>query len=799
MAAVSTCLYTTLCIFNTGNDILNDTYIRTGTFNGNSYYIGQTNNYVIFFSSEGYWCVADYIDGPCLLTGKSPCTSVCPDFCDDYYTRGVCPPPEPPPVNPCDIFDFEAIFDCDVPVPTPSATPQCGGIITTSATSPTSIIELQSTTDDVYTNNATLFHSPFNLNGTSPGNIYLAVSTTQPVWKRTNSSNGPLNRSGLWTTDNIDFTPYNTWLGFSVCITVPETKTYWVGIAGDNNFRIAIDGETIVNTIGGPYDGSTFAFIFWHVYPVTLSSGNHVIELFGLNLGGDAAFGCEIYNNTIDELTGATQVSDLNIIFTSAGQTEATIVQNLSGQYLASGYTCPTGYVFDPCTISCFTIIPPCTPTATPTPTATVFCPLSVNATIQSYTPTPTVTPSFTPSSSAQISRDCGFMGDVTFNTINSTIDCPFSLEFQDCYNGAIYYTTNALTRPEGGSLEKFMIYQANVDNVRRCISYVGVNVNIIGSSTINFISNLIGYSNLGQCISCIEILTPTPTPTPSITPTITLTSSSNKPVPPAASNTPTPTRTKPVLYYTYEKCGTNQRVCQPVEAYVGQTIGSVFKTGDSGQYPNTCWSLVSITLSCNTINPNYTTITYSTNVFSSILNTIYNTCSSCVTNTVAACYLHTVNRSTSRCQLCNSTSNFIEVSVYSPSEILTNGSFVYTNPNCTGFVNTDALMKDLSTGNVFEVAFGGNGILTSVPCNDCICKPHVVKLSPNRCSLCNNQVQSTTTVYSNADILAPGFAIYTNSTCLTPISSGQFISYNGTLYAVGGLGVLVNASCVNC
>lgn len=740
---MASCLYTTVCIFGTGNDLLNDTYVRTGTFNDNSYYIGQTNNYVIFFSSAGYWCVADYIDGPCLLTGKSPCTSVCPDFCDDYYTRGVCPPPEPPPVNPCDIFDFEAIFDCDVPVPTPSATPQCGGIITTSATSPTSVISLIPKTNDVYTNNATIFHSPFNFDGTSPGNIYLAVSATQPVWKRTNSSNGPLNRSGLWTTD-INFLPWDEWIGFSVCVNVPETKTYWVGIAGDNNFRIAIDGETIVNTIDGAYDNSTFAFIFWHVYPITLSAGNHVVDLFGLNRGGAAVFGCEIYNNTIEELTGATQVSDLDIIFTSAGQTEATIVQNLSGQYLTSGYTCPTGYVFDPCTISCFTVIPPCTPTATPTPTATVFCPLTVNATIQSYTPTPTVTPSFTPSSSGQITRDCGFMGDVTFNTINSTIDCPFSLEFQDCYNGAIYYTTNALSRPEGGSLEKFMIYQANVDNVRRCISYVGVNVNIIGSNTINFISNLIGYSNLGQCVSCLGVLTPTPSPTPSITPTITLTSTSNKPAPPAASNTPTPTKTKPVLYYTYERCGTNTRICQPVEAYIGQSIGTLFKTGNLGEFPNTCWTLVSINSSCNasTNNPNYTTTTYNTNAFISILNNLYSSCSNCLNNNASspsikesntptptptmtptnpprlqACKPHTVYLSPQRCNVCNN--NTTQINIYSPSDSLISGSIVYSNPTCTFPIAPQTFVKSIITGSAIFVV-GGGGVLINNTCEFC-------------------------------------------------------------------------------
>ncbi len=264
MAAPTTpCAYTTLCVYDTGFPQWDDTYTRSGSYNGNYYYIGNTNGYVIFLSDNG-WCLSDYIDGQCFLSGKS-CYRTCPDFCDDYFTNGTCPPPEPPPpVNPCNIIDFDAIFNCDVPSPTPPPTPQCGDKITISATSPTSTIEFEPDTDIVYTNQGTIFHSPFNFNGTSPGNIYLAVSTTQPVWKRIDSTDGPLNRTGLWTNQPND-RPYDTWLGFTVCINVSETKTYWVGLAGDNNFRISIDGQTIVNTISGPYDGDTFAFIFWHV------------------------------------------------------------------------------------------------------------------------------------------------------------------------------------------------------------------------------------------------------------------------------------------------------------------------------------------------------------------------------------------------------------------------------------------------------------------------------------------------------------------------------------------------------
>ena len=233
----------------------------------------------------------------------------------------------------------------------------CGGIITTPSTPPASIVGLIPKSNAAYSQFGTLFHSPFNFDGTSPGDVYLATSTTNNVWRSTSSSNGPLNRVALWASGPF---PVDTWLGFTFCVSVPETKIYWIGLAGDNNFRIAIDGVTIVNTVGGPYDGDSYAFKYWHIYPVNLNAGSRIVELFGLNNGGIAGFGCEIYNNTIHELTGATQVSDLNIIFSSAGQTEAEIVQDLSGQYLDSGYSCPAGYTFDPCSDSCFQVQAPC-------------------------------------------------------------------------------------------------------------------------------------------------------------------------------------------------------------------------------------------------------------------------------------------------------------------------------------------------------------------------------------------------------------------------------------------------------
>ena len=274
---------------------------------------------------------------------------------------------------------------CTTPTPTPTptttVTPTCGGISIVPATPPIGSLNLIPYQSNVYTNSGTIIHSPYNLNGTSPGNIYLAVLTTQPVWRSSSSNDGPLNRSGKWSFGGTN--PLNTWVGFADCITVSETKTYWVGLSADNVFKLVVDGDIFVNTYDGPYDFTTCncntSFQYWHVYPIILSAGNHTIELYGMNRTLLGVFGCEIYDNTIEELTGATNVNDLNIIFTSANNTVADLIQNTSGQYLSSGYTCPDGYIFDSCNLTCYKYFD-CNTTPTPTVTKT-------------QTPTPTQTP----------------------------------------------------------------------------------------------------------------------------------------------------------------------------------------------------------------------------------------------------------------------------------------------------------------------------------------------------------------------------------------------------------------------
>jgi hypothetical protein len=114
------CLYTNF----SATSQYDGTYSIGGVYNGNAYYVNGSN-YIFYNNTK--WCLSSSLGGDCVLFGKEPCYTACPDLVTTYFTAGACNIPTPTP-NPCDTFDFSVIFDCDLstsstPLPTPSNTP----------------------------------------------------------------------------------------------------------------------------------------------------------------------------------------------------------------------------------------------------------------------------------------------------------------------------------------------------------------------------------------------------------------------------------------------------------------------------------------------------------------------------------------------------------------------------------------------------------------------------------------------------------------------------------------------------
>jgi hypothetical protein len=319
----------------------------------------------------------------------------------------------------------------------------------TGATAPSTPLPLVETNGNVYSEFGSQFMaSGFNSDGTGSVQVQLGTALvgdtyTGTTWANPSSNlvDGPLNRCALWPTSGFTQPPFNVWVGFSACLSgFTTSKTYYVGIGADNEYRLILDGVEVLDTLGNGWTDQQFKW--WHVYPIEIGAGDHTLELYGLNLASIAGFGCEIYDNTLEELTGFTAYSQINVVFTSSGETVADVVQDISGNYLTSGYTCPSGYVYSVCSGNCvqYEFCSAASPTSTPTPTATVTptttpTPTVTNTPGASLTPTPTVTetPTNTPTSTPTPTT-------TETPTPTPTQTSGIVIQFQDCDDGSNFF-----------------------------------------------------------------------------------------------------------------------------------------------------------------------------------------------------------------------------------------------------------------------------------------------------------------------------------------------------------------------
>jgi hypothetical protein len=185
--------------------------------------------------------------------------------------------------------------------------------------------------------NGTELLYPYTTSGTDGGTGPLV-----PLWQ------DRLNDIGAWAENNPSGNdePVQEWIGFTICVTVSETKQYSVGLAADNRCRFGLNG-TIVATLEAA--DNTRNFNYWHVIPVTLQAGTNVITLEGYNAGQDAAYGSEIYDATPEELSNMTTQAELDqvLIFSTLD-----VINNGGAFDLGEGdigCSCPDGFVLSNC------------------------------------------------------------------------------------------------------------------------------------------------------------------------------------------------------------------------------------------------------------------------------------------------------------------------------------------------------------------------------------------------------------------------------------------------------------------
>ena len=95
------------------------TYYSAGTYNDRVFYSGDTG---FIYYGNLQWCLSDTLGGTCILHGSYPNYGICPDLCSDLFSSGTCVTTTST-TNPCNIFDFEAYFDCDVSTTTTTTIP----------------------------------------------------------------------------------------------------------------------------------------------------------------------------------------------------------------------------------------------------------------------------------------------------------------------------------------------------------------------------------------------------------------------------------------------------------------------------------------------------------------------------------------------------------------------------------------------------------------------------------------------------------------------------------------------------
>jgi uncharacterized protein (TIGR02145 family) len=234
-------------------------------------------------------------------------------------------------------------------------------------------------------NRAALYYN-YNTNGLCPTSLPALGGTQSPlqgdpyVWNtqytfdilKSNMWFGSDNSThdGLMNQYTVDIPLNQLWMGGGSFLEITSSKTYYAAIAGDDLYRLKLDGNTIVAIdnssialAGSPfnsmhyqarsinlnpyitsniptYQGANWTYKCIHIYPVSMSVGCHTLSLEARDTGGQVAglFGM-IFDNTAQEIATATNLSQLNIIWNAFDD----IIYDFSSAAITA--SCPAGTI----------------------------------------------------------------------------------------------------------------------------------------------------------------------------------------------------------------------------------------------------------------------------------------------------------------------------------------------------------------------------------------------------------------------------------------------------------------------
>lgn len=192
-----------------------------------------------------------------------------------------------------------------------------------------------------------IYDEGYDINGN--GTYQTLTDSGNGLWSYTiNGFESPVTRCSVWLSETnpptfVD-TTYSGWSNYSEFIShwvgmvdniYSTGQTFYVGIIG-RQFGFRLNGETILQTditeitswdLADPWDISfTIGIVEWErqktfrVYPVYFPPGNNTIEILSSSLyrhQGKPYIGCEIYDNTYDEIISATTFSELNLVYST--------------------------------------------------------------------------------------------------------------------------------------------------------------------------------------------------------------------------------------------------------------------------------------------------------------------------------------------------------------------------------------------------------------------------------------------------------------------------------------------------